>query len=203
MSEAPSKQSTLEPPSSDEGSGVSSPPLEAEHLSRAIVGKVITNNIGVQVHAGEILAVVGPSGSGKSSFLRLLNRLDEPTGGVVRLNGQDYRALAPEDLRRRVGMVTQAVYLFPGTVADNVAYGPRQRRQILPVEEVAALLQRVGLSGYQERDVSNLSGGETQRVSIARTSPADSSSSAEVGSSSRRISGAFASEATVKTLAIQ
>jgi putative ABC transport system ATP-binding protein len=66
-------------------------------------------------------------------------------------------------------MVTQAVYLFPGTVADNVAYGPRQRSQILPVEEVTALLQRVGLSGYQERDVSNLSGGEAQRVSIART----------------------------------
>jgi len=87
MSETSSKESTVKPQRSDEGSPVSTPALEAEHLSRAVVGKVITNNISVQVHVGEILAVVGPSGSGKSSFLRLLNRLDEPTNGVVRLRG--------------------------------------------------------------------------------------------------------------------
>jgi len=85
MSEAPSKELTAEPQSSGEGPAVSTRALETEHLSRAVVGKVITNNISVQVHVGEILAVVGPSGSGKSSFLRLLNRLDEPTEGVVRL----------------------------------------------------------------------------------------------------------------------
>src|SRR6185312_14241369 len=85
MSETSSKESTVKPQRSDEGSPVSTPALEAEHLSRAVVGKVITNNISVQVHVGEILAVVGPSGSGKSSLLRLLNRLDEPTEGVVRL----------------------------------------------------------------------------------------------------------------------
>jgi putative ABC transport system ATP-binding protein len=169
MSEAPSKESRVEPQPSDEGSAASAPALEAEHLSRAIVGKVITNNISVQVHVGEILAVVGPSGSGKSSFLRLLNRLDEPTDGAVRLNGRDYRELSPEELRRRVGMVMQFAYLFPGTVAENVAYGPRQRGQSPPAEQIAALLQRVGLSGYEDRDVSNLSGGEAQRVSIART----------------------------------
>ena len=148
---------------------MSTPALEAAHLSRTVVGKVITNNISVQVHVSEILAVVGPSGSGKSSFLRLLNRLDEPTNGVVRLNGQDYRELAPEELRRRVGMVMQFAYLFPGTVTENIKYGPSQRGANLPAEQIAALLQRVGLSGYQKRDVSNLSGGEAQRVSIART----------------------------------
>jgi ABC-type methionine transport system ATPase subunit len=169
MSEAPSKESRVEPQPSDEGSAASAPALEAEHLSRAIVGKVITNNISVQVHVGEILAVVGPSGSGKSSFLRLLNRLDEPTDGAVRLNGRDYRELSPEELRRRVGMVMQFAYLFPGTVAENIEYGPSQRGASLPAEQVAALLQRVGLSGYQKRNVSNLSGGEAQRVSIART----------------------------------
>lgn len=63
----------------------------------------------------------------------------------------------------------QAAYLFPGTVADNVAYGPLQRGQTLPAEQIATLLQRVDLPGYQERGVSNLSGGEAQRVSIART----------------------------------
>ena len=166
MSETSSKESTVKPQRSDEGSPVSTPALEAEHLSCAVVGKVITNNISVQVHVGEILAVVGPSGSGKSSFLRLLNRLDEPTNGVVRLRGQDF---VPEELRRRVGMVMQSAYLFPGTVAENIKYGPSQQGSSLPVEQIAALLQRVGLSGYQKRDVSNLSGGEAQRVSIART----------------------------------
>lgn len=113
--------------------------------------------------------MVGPSGSGKSSFLRLLNRLDEPTGGTVQLNGEDYLELPPAELRRRLGMVMQTAYLFPGTVADNVAYGPLQRGQRLLAEEIDALLRRVGLAGYQERDASNLSGGEAQRVSIART----------------------------------
>jgi putative ABC transport system ATP-binding protein len=142
--------------------------LETAHLSRAVVSKVLTDDINVQVQVGEVVAVVGPSGSGKSSFLRLLNRLDEPTGGTVRLNGEDYRKLAPQELRRRVSMVMQTAYLFPGTVGENVAYGPRQRGQRLLAEQTDALLQRVGLSGYQERNASNLSGGEAQRVSIAR-----------------------------------
>ncbi len=169
MSEAPVKESKAETRSQVEGSAARAPALEAEHLSRAVVGKVLTNDISVQVQTGEVLAIVGPSGSGKSSFLRLLNRLDEPTGGTVRVNGQDFRKLAPQELRRRVGMVMQTAYLFPGTVAENVAFGPRQRGRTLPAEQVAALLQRVGLSGYQQRDVSNLSGGEAQRVSFART----------------------------------
>jgi putative ABC transport system ATP-binding protein len=118
---------------------------------------------------GEVLAVVGPSGAGKSSFLRLLNRLDEPTGGTVLLNGQDYREIAPRELRRRVGMVMQTAYLFPGSVSGNIAFGPRQRGEILTAEQIAALLDRVGLPGYQDRDVNNLSGGEAQRVSVART----------------------------------
>jgi putative ABC transport system ATP-binding protein len=143
--------------------------LETQHLSRSLVDRVLVSDVSVQVQPGEVVAVVGPSGAGKSSFLRLLNRLDEPTGGTVRLNGQDYRALTPRELRRRVGMVMQVAYLFPGTVATNVAFGPRQYGQRLVSEQIAALLECVGLPGYQERDVSNLSGGEAQRVSLART----------------------------------
>jgi putative ABC transport system ATP-binding protein len=143
--------------------------LETSNLSRAVVGRVLVSDISVQVQSGEVLAVVGPSGAGKSSFLRLLNRLDEPTGGTVRLNGQDYHEITPRELRRRVGMVMQMAYLFPGTVAANVAFGPWQRGEKLSAEQIATLLERVGLPGYQERDVSNLSGGEAQRVSLART----------------------------------
>jgi putative ABC transport system ATP-binding protein len=144
------------------------PALEADHLSRAVTGKVLVDDVSVQVRAGEVMAVVGPSGAGKSSFLRLLNRLDEPTGGTVRLDGRDYRELAPRDLRRRVGMVMQSANLFPGTVAANVGFGPQQRGETLPPGQIDALLERVGLVGYQERGVSNLSGGEAQRVSLAR-----------------------------------
>src|SRR5258705_1953263 len=100
--------------------------LETKNLSRAVAGKVLVNEITVQVQQGEVLAVVGPSGAGKSSFLRLLNRLDEPTGGTVLVNGWDYHQIAARNLRRRVGMVMQMAYLFPGTVAANIAFGPLQ-----------------------------------------------------------------------------
>jgi putative ABC transport system ATP-binding protein len=66
-------------------------------------------------------------------------------------------------------MVMQVAYLFPGTVAANVAFGPRQNGDRLSSGQIAALLERVGLPGYQLRDVSHLSGGEAQRVSLART----------------------------------
>ena len=101
--------------------------IETRNLSRAVEGKLLVSDVSVQVRSGEILAVVGASGAGKSSFLRLINRLDEPTEGTVLLGGQDYRSIAPPQLRRRVGMVMQMAYLFPGTVAGNIAFGPRQR----------------------------------------------------------------------------
>jgi putative ABC transport system ATP-binding protein len=145
------------------------PTIETRTLSRSVAGKVLVDGVSVRMPPGEVLAVVGPSGAGKSSFLRLLNRLDEPTGGTVLLNGQDYREIAPRELRRRVGMVMQTAYLFPGSVSGNIAFGPRQRGEILTAEQIAALLDRVGLPGYQDRDVNNLSGGEAQRVSVART----------------------------------
>jgi putative ABC transport system ATP-binding protein len=143
--------------------------LQAEHLSRVVGDTRLVDDISVQVQQGSIVAIVGPSGAGKSSFLRLLNRLDEPTTGTVWLEGIDYRTIPPQDLRRRVGMVMQSPHLFPGTVADNVRFGPRQRGEELWAESVERLLEQVGLVGYADRDVSNLSGGEAQRVSLART----------------------------------
>ena len=143
--------------------------VETKNLSRAVVDKVLVRDISVQVHKGEVLAVVGPSGAGKSSFLRLLNRLDEATGGTVLLNGEDYRAIAPRELRCRIGMVIQMAYLFPGTVAANIAFGPLQRHETTSQEQIKALLDGVALPGYQDRDVTTLSGGEAQRVSLART----------------------------------
>jgi len=142
--------------------------FETRRLCRAVGERRLVDDVTIAIEPGEVLAVVGPSGAGKSSFLRLLNRLDEPTGGTVLIDGADYRAIAPRDLRRRVGMVMQTAYLFPGSVAGNIAFGPRQRGEALPVEQIDALLTRVGLPGFAARDVGVLSGGEAQRVSLAR-----------------------------------
>jgi putative ABC transport system ATP-binding protein len=143
--------------------------LETRNLSREVKGKVLVNDISVQIHQDEVLAVLGPSGAGKSSFLRLINRLDEPTSGTVYLAGQDYKELSPRELRRRVGMVMQSAHLFPGTVAENLCYGPHQHGEQLLGSEIDNLLEQVGLEGFAHRDVSHLSGGEAQRVSLART----------------------------------
>lgn len=144
------------------------PMLETDHLSRIVSDKRLIDDITVRVQKGEILAVVGPSGSGKSSFLRLLNRLDEPTSGTVYLEGTDYRQIPPRELRRRVGLVTQTPSLFPGTIANNLRFGPRQQGADLPAETITFLLDQVGLADRAKSDVVNLSGGEAQRVSLAR-----------------------------------
>ena len=147
----------------------SDPIVRTEHLGRVVKDKVLVEDATFEVHTGEVLAIVGPSGSGKSSLLRLLNRLDEPTGGTVYVEGIDYRQIQPRELRRKLGMVTQRPYLFPRTVEENLQFGPMQRGETLSHESVEQLLARVGLKAYASRNVANLSGGEAQRVSVART----------------------------------
>ncbi len=142
--------------------------LRADHLGRRVGDKWIVNDLSLAVTRGELLGIVGHSGSGKSSLLRLLNRLDEPTSGTVFLDEQDYRQIAPRELRRRVGMVTQRPFLFPGDVASNLRFGPAQKGTQLPDTDVTHLLERVGLPGFATRNVAKLSGGEQQRVSLAR-----------------------------------
>jgi putative ABC transport system ATP-binding protein len=149
---------------------MSPPPvlLRAERLTRVVDGRALVDDVSFEVARGDVLALLGPSGAGKSSLLRLLNRLDEPTGGAVLVEGVDHRTLAPRELRRRVGMVMQTAALFPGTAAENVRFGPRQHGVELSDAQVAALLAQVGLAGFEGRDAGRLSGGEAQRVSIAR-----------------------------------
>jgi putative ABC transport system ATP-binding protein len=142
--------------------------LQLQSLSRSVGGKVIVGDVTFDVISGELLAIVGPSGAGKSSLLRLLNRLDEPTGGTVLFEGADYREMPTRELRRRVGMVMQRPYLFPGSVAENLNFGPQQHGATLSAADMDALLRGVGLAGYASEDVGHLSGGEAQRVSFAR-----------------------------------
>jgi putative ABC transport system ATP-binding protein len=142
--------------------------LATEHLSRIVGAAILVNDVTVEIRTKELVALVGPSGSGKSSFLRLLNRLDEPTSGTVYFEGVDYRQIPPRDLRRKLGFVTQRAFLFPGTVAENISFGPRQRGEELPAGQIDRLLVQVGLPGFRDRNAANLSGGEAQRVSLAR-----------------------------------
>lgn len=147
--------------------------LEINALSRTVEsphdgGKSLLQNINFRLEKGQVLAVIGPSGAGKSTLLRLLNRLDEPTSGQVLLHGRDFREMEPSQLRRQIGMVMQRAYLFPGKVSVNIAYGPAQHGNPIEDAQVEALLEQVGMRGYADRDVATLSGGEAQRISIAR-----------------------------------
>jgi len=142
--------------------------LRAEHLGRTVRDKILVEDVNFELQKGGVLAITGSSGSGKTSLLRLLNRLDEPTSGTVLVEGADYHNIEARELRRKLGMVTQRPYLFPGSVADNLRFGPAQRGEILPLETIEELLTQVGLKDYSRRDVANLSGGEAQRVSVAR-----------------------------------
>jgi putative ABC transport system ATP-binding protein len=110
--------------------------------------------------------MLGPSGSGKSTLLRLLNRLADPDQGSVRFHGTDVRELDPLELRRRVGLVPQLPAPVPGSVADNVCFGPRLHGEEVDPEPPVRL---AGLDpSFLERDASRLSVGEQQRVMLAR-----------------------------------
>jgi putative ABC transport system ATP-binding protein len=111
-------------------------------------------------------AVLGPSGSGKSTLLRLLDRLADPDEGTVRFRGDDVRSLDPLELRRRAVLVPQLPAPVPGSVADNVRYGPGLIGRDVEPE---GYLTAAGLdASFAERDAARLSVGERQRVMLAR-----------------------------------
>lgn len=126
---------------------------------------LILRDITVDIPNAGITAIVGPSGSGKSTLLRLLNRLDDPLAGEIRLRGQRLDELRPDELRRQVAMVFQRPPLFAGSVLDNF------RVAVADVGEERALhlLDHVGLPAeLLHRDAADLSGGEAQRMCVAR-----------------------------------
>ena len=130
--------------------------------------------ITVTIEAGEVVVVVGPSGSAKSTFLRALNRLEPHTSGEIKIDGVRMDAHTPKihRIRAEIGMVFQQYNLFPHLSArDNVTLAPRQVRK-MPVAEADALavslLERVGLAEKINSFPSELSGGQQQRVAIAR-----------------------------------
>jgi putative ABC transport system ATP-binding protein len=125
----------------------------------------VLSDVSLGIEAGAT-AVLGPSGSGKSTLLRLLDRLADPDRGVVRFMGRDVRELDPLELRRRAVLVPQLPAPVPGTVAENVCYGPSLCARVV---DPCGPLARAGLDeSYAERDAGKLSVGEQQRVMLAR-----------------------------------
>lgn len=143
--------------------------LALEQVSCFVQGTVLVHPLSAHVCSNEVVAVLGPSGAGKSSLLRLVNRLTEPTSGTVRLHETECSTLAPQLLRQRVGLVMQQPHLFPGTVEDNLQFGPTQQGKRLSQQDINDLLAQVSFGGSPDSSVETLSGGEAQRVSLART----------------------------------
>lgn len=152
--------------------------IELQQLEKRYGDAYAVQDLNLAFPDGQLTALLGPSGCGKTTTLRMINRLIEPTGGHVRLNGQDTRELRPEELRRGIGYVIQQVGLFPHlTVTQNVATVPDllglDRRQT--ARRVSELLELVGLNPavYGRKKPSELSGGQAQRVGFARALAAD------------------------------
>lgn len=128
-------------------------------------GTRVLNDVSMRIDPGAT-ALLGPSGAGKSTILRLLNRLADPDEGVVRMHGADVRSEDVLALRRRAVLVPQLPAPLPGSVRENVGYGPSLLERSVEVEP---LLARAGLdASYADRDASQLSVGEQQRVMLAR-----------------------------------
>lgn len=145
--------------------------IRLQSLSLIVQARLLLKDISFTITAGEIACLVGANGSGKSSLLRCLNRLYEPSPGSVFLGEQDITTLPVLTLRRRVGLVAQQAVLFPGTVEQNLAYGPRLNTDTFTLSDAEKLLVQVNLDPgmYLNRNVQSLSGGEAQRVSLARS----------------------------------
>jgi putative ABC transport system ATP-binding protein len=143
--------------------------IDIRRLSLERGGQTVLQDVSLTVARGEIFMLIGPSGSGKSSLLRCINRLEEPAPDTVSWDGTDITTLDVTELRCKVGMVFQQPAMFPGTVADNIGYGPHLCGRNLGADRVRDLLDMVTLDpGLADKPASELSGGQAQRVAIAR-----------------------------------
>jgi len=141
------------------------PVFELRDVTLSRDGKVILDDVSADIPEGAA-CIAGPSGSGKSSLLRLLDRLRDPDRGEVRYRGRDVRTYEPLELRHRVALVPQLPALIEGTVADNVRFAARLAGR---TPDIGAILTHAGLDpSFADRDASRLSVGEQQRVMLAR-----------------------------------
>jgi len=139
--------------------------LETRNLIRTVGGKTILDNISAEFHHGRIYTLIGPSGAGKSSYLRLLNRLDEPTSGEVLFHGTPTDTYSPCILRCKVGYLFQTPYMFAGTVRDNLLYA----ECALQDTDIERLLDLVQLDReLADHPAESMSVGQQQRAALGR-----------------------------------
>ena len=135
----------------------------------------VLSDISIDIPAGKSIALVGPSGSGKTTICSLLPRFYDVTGGSITVDGKDIRGLTLKSLRSQIGMVQQDVYLFDGTIKDNIAYGKpgASNEEIIKAAKCASIHDFImelpdGYDTYVGERGTRLSGGQKQRISIAR-----------------------------------
>jgi molybdopterin-binding protein len=143
--------------------------LQAEGLQKSYHGRRVVDVAGIEVRAGEVLAVLGPNGAGKSTLFRMMMLLEKPDAGVVRINGIEARAGDTATIRRLAG-VFQKPYLYDGSVTDNISYGLRARgvARDEALARARMAMDTLSLTAFADKHVRTLSGGEAQRVGLAR-----------------------------------
>ena len=148
--------------------------INVENLSKNFGNLKVLKNISTTINKGEIISIIGPSGGGKSTFLRCINKLEEPTEGHIYIDGMDLMDKNTDinKIRERVGMVFQHFNLFPNmTVLENLTLSPMmvKKESKEEAEKYASyLLEKVGLSDKVSSYPTQLSGGQKQRIAIAR-----------------------------------
>lgn len=148
--------------------------IKISHLSKKFGNLEVLKDINLDIEEGEVVCIIGPSGSGKSTFLRCINQLESPSGGIVEYEGKKLldKKCDIRKFREEVGMVFQRFNLFPlKTVAENVMMAPvltKHMNKEEAHEKALELLDKVGLKDKADVYPSTLSGGQQQRVAIAR-----------------------------------
>ena len=143
--------------------------IQAEHITKGFGEKTVLNDVSLNVKRGEFVTILGSSGCGKTTMLRILAGFETPTSGKIRMNGHDITTMPP--YRRPMNTVFQRYALFPHlNVYENIAFGLKLQgiKEKEMDRRVIQALKMVGMSDYEERDVNSLSGGQQQRVAIAR-----------------------------------
>lgn len=151
------------------------PLIQVNHLVKKFGDNIVLNDITETINKGDVIVVIGASGGGKSTFLRSLNLLNQPTSGQVLFEGTDLTSLSEKQLdvvREKMGMVFQQFNLFPNmTVLDNIKLAPMKVKAQSEADATAkakVLLAQVGLEDKADAFPTSLSGGQMQRVAIAR-----------------------------------
>ena len=145
------------------------PDVRIQSVTKRFEGVVAVDDLSLEIARGSFFAMLGPSGCGKTTTLRMIGGFEDPTSGRIFLGDRDVVGLPP--YKRDVNTVFQSYALFPHlTIAENVAFGLRRRgiKGEAVTGQVAAVLEKVGLEGYQKRKPRQLSGGQQQRVALAR-----------------------------------